>query len=100
MTEPVIDLLEPVQVDEQQCDVTGGFSRVGEGVFQQLHEEEPVGQPRQRVMPQMIGQAVRIRALAVRAQTVLGDEAPDTARHQLSDLPLFAGELTRHAGVV
>ena len=49
MSEVVVDGLEPVEVDEQQRDHAVAAMQAGQGLPGTVHQQQPVGKPRQRV---------------------------------------------------
>ena len=53
MTEPVVDLLEVVEVDEDQHE-----RALADRLVEPMGEQQPVGQPGQRIVVHLMGEAV------------------------------------------
>ena len=79
--EGVVDLLEAVQVDEQERDLGLGAGGHGETLVEAVLDQDPVGQPGQRVVrglvPVAVGGGLQRLGLATQALRRRRDEAED-----------------------
>jgi hypothetical protein len=56
MTKAVVDHLEVIQVEKQQCDHLLGVLGAGQGALQPVEEQGAIGQARERVMERQLAQ--------------------------------------------
>ena len=71
----VVDLLEPVEVDEEHGSAPTRTLRVGEGLVDAVDEQRPIRQPGQRVVRRLLGQR-RLGVLQVGHPLGLGPAEP------------------------
>ncbi len=63
--EHVVDLLEPIQIDEENRERAAGVPRPGDALAEAMEEEAPVGQPGQHVMICQVKQAQLVFLVSV-----------------------------------